>query len=97
MRRCLLNDDGTVNYYLCASDSTKKEDGITVSVLDGTDGQVMVEILKFAYKYAYNAATNVHSWLHGISLYLTQQILMFHLKLTWVNGNLTEIENGKIF
>lgn len=43
MRRCLLLDDGTVNYYLDSEDSTKKEDGST-AVLDGTDGQVMVEI-----------------------------------------------------
>jgi len=63
MRRCLLADDGTVNYYLDASDSTKKEDGATASVLDGTDGQVMVEMPKFAFKYAYNTVTNVHSWL----------------------------------
>ena len=62
MRRCILNDDGTVNYYLSATDSTKKEDGTTASVLDGTDGQVMVEIPRFAYKYSYVAATNVHSW-----------------------------------
>lgn len=43
MRRCLLLDDGTVNYYLDANDSTLKEDG-TPAILDGTDGQVMVEI-----------------------------------------------------
>jgi hypothetical protein len=43
MRRCLLLDDGTVNYYLDPNDSTKKLDG-SASVLDGTDGQVMVEI-----------------------------------------------------
>ena len=43
MRRCLVLDDGTVNYYLDANDSTLKEDG-TPAVLDGTDGQVMVEI-----------------------------------------------------
>jgi len=45
MRRCLLNDDGTVNYYLSLNDSTLKADG-TAAVLDGTDGQVMVEIPK---------------------------------------------------
>lgn len=49
MRRCLLNDDGTVNYYLDASDSTLKEDG-TAAVLDGTDGQVMDEIPDHYYK-----------------------------------------------
>lgn len=43
MRRCLLKDDGTVNYYLLPTDSTKKMDG-TDAVLDGTDGQVMVEV-----------------------------------------------------
>ena len=62
MRRCVLSDAGVVQYYLSATDSTKKEDGTTASVLDGTDGQVMVEIPKFAYKYSYVAATNVHSW-----------------------------------
>lgn len=43
MRRCLLLDNGTVNYYLDPNDSTKRDDG-TASKLDGTDGQVMVEI-----------------------------------------------------
>ncbi len=43
MRRCLLLDNGDVNYYLDANDSTKKEDG-TPANLDGSDGQVMVEI-----------------------------------------------------
>lgn len=43
MRRCVLKDDGEVAYYLDANDSTKKEDG-TDAVLDGTDGQVMVEM-----------------------------------------------------
>ena len=43
MRRCLLLDDGTVNYYLDANNSSLKEDG-TPGNLDGSDGQVMVEI-----------------------------------------------------
>ena len=60
MRRCILNDDGTVNYYLSATDSTKKEDGSTAAVLDGTDGQVMVEIPKFWYRYTYLGTT--HTW-----------------------------------
>ncbi len=42
MRRCVMNASG-VNYYLDAADSTLKEDG-TAAVLDGTDGDVMVEI-----------------------------------------------------
>ncbi len=46
MRRCLLNDAGVVQYYLSATDSTKKADG-SAAVLTGGDGQVMVEIPKF--------------------------------------------------
>jgi hypothetical protein len=46
MRRCVLNDAGEVVYYLSATDSTKKEDG-SPALLDGTDGQVMVEIPRF--------------------------------------------------
>jgi len=48
MAGCLLNDDGTVNYYLNAADWTKKSSG-DASNLDGTDGQVMVEIPTFYY------------------------------------------------
>lgn len=67
MRRCVLNADGTVNYYLDANDSTLKEDGATPSVLDGTDGNVMVQIPKFYYKYNYNTTTGVvHE--HTVSL-----------------------------
>jgi len=54
MKRCLLNDDGTVNYYLDPNDSTKKADG-TAADLTGADGQVMVEIPKFYYKAGYSA------------------------------------------
>lgn len=42
MRRCVMTTNG-VNYYLDTADSTLKEDG-TAAVLDGTDGDVMVEI-----------------------------------------------------
>jgi hypothetical protein len=45
MRRCVQRDDGTVAYYLDPNDSTLKADG-SPSNLDGTDGQVMVEIPK---------------------------------------------------
>lgn len=43
MRRCILKDDGTVAYYLHATDSTKRDTG-AAAVLDGSAGQVMVEI-----------------------------------------------------
>lgn len=48
IKPCVLNN-GEVVYYLQKDDYTKKEDG-TASVLDGTDGDVMVEIPKIGYK-----------------------------------------------
>ena len=59
MRRCVLNANGTVNYYLHPTDSTKKADG-SAAVIDGSAGNVMVEIPKFYYKYEY--AAPVHKW-----------------------------------
>ena len=59
MRRCVLNADGTVKYYLHPTDSTKKADG-TAAIINGTDGNVMVEIPKFWYKYEH--VSGVHKW-----------------------------------
>jgi hypothetical protein len=49
MRRCLLSDAGAVNYYTHPTNSSLKSDGVTASVLDGTDGQVMVQCKKCHY------------------------------------------------
>lgn len=43
MRRCVINNQAQVQYYLDEFDSTKKEDG-TPADLSGADGQVVVEI-----------------------------------------------------
>ena len=59
MKRCVLNNDGTVKYFLDPYDSTKKEDG-TPAVLNGTDGNVMVQVPLFWYKHTLNG--NVHEW-----------------------------------
>lgn len=59
MKRCVLNAGGTVKYYLSATDSTKKADG-SAAIIDGTDGNVMVEIPKFWYKY--ENVGGVHKW-----------------------------------
>ncbi len=59
MKRCVLNADGTVKYYLNATDSTKKADG-SAAIIDGTDGNVMVEIPKFWVKY--ENVGGVHKW-----------------------------------
>lgn len=53
IKACLLNDNGTVNYYLDPTDWTKKADG-SASKLDGTDGQVMMEWPDFYFKVDMN-------------------------------------------
>lgn len=60
MRRCVVNESGVVQYYLDEFDSTLQEDGVTPANLDGTDGQVMVEILPFYVRTAFNGA--VATW-----------------------------------
>ena len=59
MRRCLLADDGTVNSYLHEADSSFLVNG-GAATLDGSAGQVMVEIPKFYYKHTFSGTT--HSW-----------------------------------
>jgi hypothetical protein len=52
MRRCLLKDDGTVNYYLHANDSTLRDTGAAAD-LSGASGQVMVEIPEHWRKFEF--------------------------------------------
>ena len=59
MKRCLLNDDGTVAAYLLSTDSTILAGG-GAATLDGSAGQVMVEIPKFWYKHTFTGDT--HTW-----------------------------------
>ncbi len=72
MRRCVINDSGVVQYYLDPTNSTLKVGG-GAAVLTGADGQVMVEIPAFYYRYAYSGTT--HTWeisqvpLSGFSLH----------------------------
>lgn len=60
IRRCVMNDAGVIQYYLDPTDSTLKENGDPAN-LDGTDGQVMVELLQGWLKYSY--ANNQHTWI----------------------------------
>lgn len=59
IRGCVMLDSGAVSYYLKSTDWAYKEDG-TSSVLTGADGQVMVEIPKFYYKYT--GSSDIHNW-----------------------------------
>jgi len=54
LRRCTLADNGVVNSY----GSNPRGDGLA---LDGTDGQVMVEIPKF-YVMSRSPAANIYRW-----------------------------------
>jgi len=49
IKPCIVKN-GEVEYYLSKNNFNYKEDGITPSVLDGTDGDVMIEIPKFGYR-----------------------------------------------
>lgn len=51
LRRCTLLDNGEVNYYLDEYNSYLKEGTLEASVLDGTDGQVMVEIPDIYWRF----------------------------------------------
>ena len=66
MKRCVLNADGSVNYYLDPNNSSYKEDG-TLADLTGASGNVMVEVPKTYVRYEYTttggAGTDtVHRW-----------------------------------
>lgn len=66
MKRCILNTDGTVNYYLDPNNSNYKEDG-TLADLTGASGNVMVEVPKTYVRYEYSTAggagtDTVHRW-----------------------------------
>jgi len=60
IRRCTLADDGSVNSY----GSNGRGDGLT---LDGTDGQVMVEIPKFWVKAANPSANVYRRWISSVA------------------------------
>lgn len=70
MRRCVVNTDisdpmnpqYSVNYYLHPDNSDFKEDGITPAVLDGSDGQVMVQIPRFYQKVVWQQGSDQMQW-----------------------------------
>jgi hypothetical protein len=98
MRRCVVNDDGEVVYYLDPDDSTLKEDGVTASVLDGTDGQVMVEIQKFAYRYTYDAVTNKHQrWVSPVLLPGFKWHWAFYKNGAWVDHRYFSAYEGVLY
>ncbi len=61
MRRCILDETGSVAYYLDKYNSNLKESG-TVAKLDGTDGDVMVELPGFWYRVDVLGADKYEFW-----------------------------------
>ncbi len=53
MRRCVLKDDGEVNYYLHPANSAKRDSGSAAN-LTGADGMVMVELPDHYEKFEFD-------------------------------------------
>ena len=96
MKGCLLLDNGTVNYYLKPNDWTKKADE-TASDLTGTDGQVMVEIPAFYWKFETDGNTRrvmlSELPLTGFSLVPKMYVSAYEAALNRTNSKLSSVVN----
>lgn len=96
MRRCILKDDGTVNYYLHANDSTKRDNSADAKI-DGTDGQVMVEIpacyVKFEADGNKNRVLFSEHALPGFSKWNKMYVSAYEAALDRANNKLSSVVN----
>ncbi len=96
MRRCLLLDNGTVNYYLNPNNSNEKLDG-SPSILDGTDGQVMVEIPQHYRKFEFDGTKQrvliSERYFSGAHLVPLQYISAFEAALQRSTNKLSSVIN----
>lgn len=96
MKRCVLQDDGKVAYYLDDTNSEKKADG-TPAKRDGTDGQVMVEMPRYWRKHT--AVGNVERVLFSIAPFEGAEeipkmyVSAYKAALNRANGKLSSVEN----
>ena len=97
MKGCLLNADGTVNYYLKTTDWTKKANN-DASDLSGTDGQVMVEIPAYYRKFETDGNTRrikISTYeLTGYTLVPKMYISAFEASLNRTNSKLASVVNA---
>lgn len=97
IRRCVLQDNGNVAYYLHPDDSTKKQNGTTAN-LDGTDGQVMVEFPEYYAKFINDG--DIHRLmisefaLPGYSLIPKMYMGAFEASLHWGTNKLSSVVNS---
>jgi hypothetical protein len=96
MYACLLNDDRTENYRLHPSDWSQKKTG-GASVLDGTDGQVMVRVPEFYFRHEEDVT--VRRWkispypVSGFTWIPPQYVGAFEASLDRVNNKLASVIN----
>lgn len=102
MKGCLLADDGSVNYYLNSTDWSKKASGVA-SLLDGTDGQVMIEIPAFYYKVDMNTpSVGVHrikistAAITGFTLVPKRYISAYEATLNRTTSVLASVKNTTV-
>ncbi len=112
IRRFIENPDGSVKYYLHATDSRKKEGGAPAKI-DGTDGNLMLEIPDYYFRYEQHGT----EWVRAYSIYpipgfthiprrtisavhgtinLTTGKAMSGCFLTWDGDNIARDENGMV-
>lgn len=61
LRRYVENQDGSVKYYLHQNDSRKKESG-AAAIIDGSDGNVMLEIPEYYFKLEIQGTKWLRAW-----------------------------------
>ncbi len=96
MYACILQDNGTEAYKLNPSDWTKKQTG-GESKLDGTDGQVMIYLPAFYYKFE----TSLTKWrmklsqfeLPGFTLSPAQYVSAYEASVRRADNVLSSVKN----
>ena len=97
MRRCILKDNGDVNYYLHDNNSELTETGVKAD-LSGNDGQVMVEIPQFYYKFETKAdmcrilLSTIQ--LPGFSLFKKSYVSAYEASLDRTSDKLSSVVNS---
>ena len=95
MKRCVINDSGVVQYYLDPADSTLKANGDPAN-LDGTDGQVMVEVAQGWLKYWYSGTE--HHWLISKEQFNgATRLDAFYKNDAWVKNRYMGVYEGVLY
>ena len=97
MRRCILKDNGDVNYYLHDKNSELTETGVKAD-LSGNDGQVMVEIpqLYFRFETKADMARVLFSpvQLPGFTLFKKSYVSAYEASLDRSSDKLSSVVNN---